>query len=113
MKELSENTIFEGKTAAVLGYITFVGLIIGYFMNSESKNRFATFHLRQSLGLTLSYFLIMIPLSMLDIPMASIGFLVLFFALWLYGIISAFQGKLQLVPIVGAFYQKVFGGNQE
>ena len=49
---MNENTVFEGKTAAVLGYITFVGLIIGYFMNSESKNEFAAFHLRQSLGLT-------------------------------------------------------------
>lgn len=110
---MNENTVFEGKTAAVLGYITFVGLIIGYFMNSESKNEFAAFHLRQSLGLTLSYFLIMIPLSILDIPMASIGFLILFFALWLYGIISAFQGKRQLVPIVGAIYQKFFGGSSE
>ncbi len=108
---MSEETVFEGKTAAVVGYITFVGLIIGYFMNSESKNEFAAFHLRQSLGLTLSYFLIMMPLSYLDIPLASIGFLILFFALWLYGIISAFQGKRQLVPIVGAFYQKIFSGN--
>lgn len=108
---MDENTVFEGKTAAVLSYITFVGLIIAYFMNSESKNEFAAFHLRQSLGLTLSYFLVMMPLSYLDIPMASIGFLVLFFALWLFGIISAFQGKRQLVPLVGAFFQRVFGGN--
>ncbi|TVZ51472.1 DUF4870 domain-containing protein [Dokdonia sp. Hel_I_53] len=108
---MDENTVFEGKTAAVLGYITFVGLIIGYFMNSESKNPFAAFHLRQSLGLTLSYFLIMIPLSMLDIPLASLGFLVLFFVLWLFGIVSAFQGKRQLVPLVGGIYQKLFGGD--
>jgi uncharacterized membrane protein len=108
---MDENTVFEGKTAAVVSYITFVGLIIAYFMNSESKNEFAAFHLRQSLGLTLSYFLIMIPLSYLNIPMASGGFLVLFFALWLYGIISAFQGKRQLVPIVGSFYQNILGGN--
>ncbi|TVZ23088.1 putative membrane protein [Dokdonia sp. Hel_I_63] len=108
---MDENTVFEGKTAAVLSYITFVGLIIAYFMNSESKNEFAAFHLRQSLGLTLSYFLVMMPLSYLDIPMASIGFLVLFFVLWLFGIISAFQAKRQLVPLVGAFYQNVFGGN--
>lgn len=110
---MDENTVFEGKTAAVFGYVTFVGLIIGYFMNSETKNPFASFHLRQSLGLTLSYVLIMVPLSMLDIPNAYIGFLVLFFALWLYGIISAFQGKRQLVPLVGSFYQNVFGGNQD
>ncbi|MFT5891605.1 MAG: putative membrane protein [Dokdonia sp.] len=105
---MDQNTIFEGKTAAALSYITFVGLIIAYFMNSEVKNPFAAFHIRQSLGLTLSYFLIMIPLSMLDIPAASIGFLILFFVLWLYGIISAFQGHIRPIPLVGNFYQKAF-----
>ncbi len=107
---MDENTIFDGKTAAAFSYITFVGLIIAYFMNSESKNPFAAFHIRQSLGLTLSYFLIMIPLSMLDIPSASIGFFILFFVLWLYGIISAFQGHTRPIPLVGEFYQKTFAG---
>ncbi len=105
---MDEHTIFQGKTAAVVGYITFVGLIIGYFMNSEAKNPFASFHLKQSLGLTLSYVLIMIPLSMLDIPFASLGFLILFFVLWLFGIISAFQGTYKPVPLVGDVYQKIF-----
>ena len=105
---MNENTIFEGKTAAIWSYITFVGLIIAYSMNSAPKNPFAAFHIRQSLGLTLSYFLIMIPLSMLDIPNASLGFLLLFFVLWLYGIIGALQGKLWLMPIVGPLYQKLF-----
>ncbi len=108
---MDENTVFEGKTAAVVGYITFVGLIIAYFMNSETKNEFANFHLRQSLGLTLSYILIMVPLTMVNIPMASGSFFVIFITLWLFGIIAAFQGKRRLVPIVGSFYQKALGGN--
>lgn len=108
MPELDESDIYNGKTAAVVSYITFVGLIIAFFMNSESKNPFASFHIRQSLGLTLSYFLVMIPLSYLGNPYASVGFFVLFFVLWLYGIISAFQGKMTAVPLVGNFYQKTF-----
>ena len=108
MQPLDENTIFEGKTAAVVSYITFVGLIIAFFMNSDKRNPFASFHIRQSLGLTLSYFLIMIPLSYLGNFFASLGFFIVFFVLWLYGIIMAFQGNLQPVPIVGEFYQKTF-----
>lgn len=108
MQQLDENTIFLGKTAAVVSYITFVGLIIAFFMNSESKNPFASFHIRQALGLTLSYFLIMIPLSYLGNGYASMGFFILFFVLWLYGIISAFQGKITAVPLVGDFYQRIF-----
>tara|TARA_R110001632_G_scaffold82057_2_gene182292 strand:+ start:719 stop:1048 length:330 start_codon:yes stop_codon:yes gene_type:complete len=105
---MNEETVYLGKPAAALSYFTFIGLIIAYFMNNEPKNPFAAFHIRQSLGLTLSYFLIMIPLSMLNIPAASYGFLVLFFVLWLYGIISAFQGKMWVLPMVGLFYQKMF-----
>lgn len=105
---MNEETVYLGKPAAALSYFTFIGLIIAYFMNNEPKNPFAAFHIRQSLGLTLSYFLIMIPLSMLNIPAASYGFLVLFFVLWLYGIISAFQGKMWVLPMVGPFYQKMF-----
>ena len=107
---MDENTIFEGKTAAVWSYFSILGLLIAFSMNSTPKNPFATFHIRQSLGLTLSYILVMIPLSMLDIPPASIGFLVLFIVLWLYGIISAFQGHTRPIPLVGEFYQKVFAG---
>lgn len=105
---MDQNTIFEGKSAAAFSYITFVGLIIAYFMNNEVKNPFAAFHIRQSLGLTLSYLVVMLPLSILDIPPASLGFLVLFFVLWLYGIISAFQGHMRPIPLVGKFYQNVF-----
>ncbi|MFT6416616.1 MAG: putative membrane protein [Dokdonia sp.] len=105
---MNEETVYLGKPTAAISYFTFIGLIIAYFMNNEPKNPFAAFHIRQSLGLTLSYFLIMIPLSMLDIVMASYGFLLLFFVLWLYGIIGAFQGKMWLLPIVGPFYQKMF-----
>lgn len=105
---MDQNTIFEGKTAAALSYITFVGLIIAFSMNSVPKNPFAAFHIRQSLGLTLSYFIVMMPLSMLDSIPASLGFFIVFFVLWLYGIISAFQGHTRPIPLVGNLYQSIF-----
>lgn len=108
---MNEETIYLGKPAAAISYFTFVGLIIAFFMNSEPKNPFAAFHIRQSLGLTLSYALIMIPLSMLNIIPASIGFFIVFFVFWLYGVIGALQGKLWLLPVVGPFYQKMFSAS--
>ena len=63
---MNEETIYLGKPAAALSYFTFIGLIIAYFMNNESKNPFAAFHIRQSLGLILAYFLIMLPLGFFD-----------------------------------------------
>lgn len=105
---MDEQTIFEGKSAAALSYFTFVGLLIALTMNAEPKNPFARFHIYQSAGLTLGYMLIMIPLSFFNSLLIFIPFVTAFFALWLYGIVSAFQGKTTPIPLVGAFFQKVF-----
>jgi len=105
---MDEQTVFEGKPAAALSYFTFVGLLIALTMNAEPKNPFARFHIYQSAGLTLGYLLIMIPLSFFGSYFIFVPFFIAFFALWLYGIISAFQGKTTPIPLVGIFFQKVF-----
>jgi len=38
----------QGKTAAVVAYITLIGTIIAFFMNNDDKNQFASFHIRQA-----------------------------------------------------------------
>ncbi len=106
---MTEETVFLGKPAAVWSYLTFVGLLIAFSMNGESKNPFAAFHIRQSLGLNLLFILLMIPMGYFDTWMISAPFYLGFFALWLFAIISAFQGKLQPVPLVGGFFQNLFG----
>lgn len=106
---MNEETVFLGKPAAVWSYLTFVGLLIAFSMNGESKNPFAAFHIRQALGLNVLFILLMIPMGYFDTWMISGPFYLAFFALWLFGIISAFQGKTQAVPIVGGLFQNVFG----
>ena len=39
MKTVAE----EGKTPAIVAYLTIIGTIIAYFMNNENKNPFASF----------------------------------------------------------------------
>jgi hypothetical protein len=46
------NTIEKGKTA-ITSYILGIGVFIAMSMNSEDKNTFASFHIRQGLGITL------------------------------------------------------------
>ena len=106
---MDEQTVYLGKSTAIISYFTFVGLLIAISMNSEPKNPFARFHINQSAGLILSYLLIMIPVSYLNSFAAFIGFLIAFISLWLFGIVSAFQGKATPIPLVGAFFQQVFG----
>lgn len=105
---MDQNTIFEGKTAAVWSYFSILGLLIAFSMNSAPKNPFATFHIRQSLGLTLLFILLTLPLGFFDSWLVSGPFLITFFVLWLYGIISALQGNMQPIPLVGGLIQKVF-----
>ncbi len=105
---MDQNTIFEGKTAAVWSYFSILGLLIAFSINSTPKNSFASFHIRQSLGLTLLFILLTLPLGFFDSWFVSGPFLITFFVLWLYGIISAFQGHIRPIPLVGDLIQKVF-----
>ena len=52
------NTIEEGKSIAITSYILIIGVLIAMSMNSENKNSFASFHIRQALGLFISFFLL-------------------------------------------------------
>ena len=108
---MNEETVFLGKPTAVWSYLTFVGLLIAFSMNGESKNPFAAFHIRQSLGLNLLFVLLMMPMGYFDSWMISAPLYLAFFALWIFGIISAFQGKIQPVPLLGGLFQKLFGKN--
>lgn len=105
---MTEKFIYEGKSAAITSYLTFVGLLIAISMNAQPKNPFARFHINQSAGLALSYILVMIPVSYLNSFTAFLGFFIAFFALWLYALINTYQGKTTPLPLVGDFYQKLF-----
>lgn len=40
---MTENIIKEGKTLAIVSYMTFIGLIIAIIMNLEKRNPFTFF----------------------------------------------------------------------
>lgn len=106
---MTEETIQEGRKNAIISYLTVFGIIIAYYLNNDKKNPFASFHIRQSLGLWLT--LIIINLSIVrnfDNFMLRVSVYVFFITLWLYGFLGATSGKLNLVPLVGKLYQKIF-----
>lgn len=103
---MSENV--NGKTAAIVSYLWLFGVIIAYYMNNEKRYPFASFHIRQSLGLWLTYMIIGYISGYFDSWMISISFLVFFGVLFLYAILTAITGKMIPVPLVGNLYQKVF-----
>ena len=46
-----EKTIDDGKTVAIIAYITLIGWIIALVMNNGNKTVLGSYHIRQSLGI--------------------------------------------------------------
>lgn len=97
------------KNTAIIAYITIIGTFIAMSMNTEeNKSSFNSFHIRQALGLSITFFGLGYIVSNFDSIYMSSGFYLCFFVLWIYGFLGAIQGKENLVPLVGNLFQQVF-----
>ncbi len=99
----------EGRTIAIISYLTVIGLIIAMVLNEEKKHEEASFHIRQSLGLFISigFVLLFTYIPFIGNFLASAG-LLYFFILWGIGIINAVYGRKKRIPTVGIYYEKLF-----
>ena len=106
---MENNNIEKGKTAAITSYILIIGVLIAMSMNTgEDKNSFASFHIRQALGLSITFISLGLIISNFDSAMISISMWVFLSVLWTYGIFSAINGQTKPVPLLGEFFQKWF-----
>ena len=97
------------KNTAIIAYLTIIGSVIVIFMNQEeNKSEFASFHIRQALGLFISFFLLGYFVGYADSWTATSAFYIFYFILWIYGFSSALQGQTRLLPLVGTFFQNLF-----
>ena len=104
-----QTDIEKGKTTAIVAYFTIFGAVIAIFLNQdEKKSDFASVHIRQALGLFLSFFLLGYFIGYFNSWAVSSAFYLFFFILWLFGFINALQGEKKPVPLVGAFFQNLF-----
>ena len=102
------NTIEEGKTAAITSYILIVGVLIAMSMNSENKNSFASFHIRQALGLSITFVSLGLIVSNFDSLMISATMWIFVSILWTYGFFTAIKGDMKPLPLLGNLFQKAF-----
>ena len=103
---MDAKTIEEGKSAAITSYILIVGVLIAMSMNSETKNPYASFHIRQALGLTLTFISLGLIISNFDSMMISLPMWIFVSILWSYGIFSAIKGETKPLPLLGNYFQK-------
>jgi len=106
-----ENTVDnDGKTIGIIAYITLIGFIIAIVMNSSKKNDYASFHIRQMLGLILLSFVISVLTMSINLGLFGTILSVLLLVLWVIGFVGAIQGERKLVPIIGENFQEWFKG---
>jgi uncharacterized membrane protein len=114
---MTETIDEEGKTRGLIAHMTLIGWIIAMVQNNP-KNDFASFYIRQMLGLLilavgiqiLSMIFIFVPVLGLILSwiflLGSLGVV----ALWVMSLIGAVNGKKELTPIVGQYFQEWFKG---
>ena len=105
---MQNNSVQQGKTTAIISYLTIIGSIIAIFMNMEPRNTFAGFHIRQGFGINLTFYILAYFVGNFDSWMVSSAFYLFIFILWIYGFIGAIQGEMRTVPLLGEQFQKWF-----
>ena len=91
----------DAKAKAIVAHITLIGWIVALVLNSQQKDEFTSFYIRQMLGLILFSLISFIPV---------IGWILWLGVaiLWILSLVSAIQGEMKPVPIFGEMFQKWF-----
>lgn len=105
---MDKQTISEGKSIAIISYILIVGVLISLSMNSENKNQFASFHIRQGLGLSLTFITLGLTISNFENIMIAAPMWIFVSVLTIYGIFTAARGETTPLPLLGKWFQKWF-----
>lgn len=97
----------QEKTIAVTAHLTFVGLIIAFFMNNDLKSSFATLHIKNMFGLVILWLIGVVFIHYILEPVGLI-FLVLAIIIWMISIVHAILGKTFSIPFFTENFQKWF-----
>jgi len=94
----------DGKTKAIVAHITWVGWLIALIINSNEKDEFTSFYIRQLLGI----YLFSIVISF--IPLVNIVGWIFAIVLWILSLIGSLNGEMKESPVVGKYFQDWFKG---
>lgn len=93
----------DAKTKALVAHATIIGWVIALLANqNENKDEFASFYIRQLLGLNL--------LLVLSIIVPFLGWVIWVFSivLWVLSLVGAAAQEEKPSPLVGDFFQTWF-----
>ncbi|MFT6502358.1 MAG: putative membrane protein [Crocinitomicaceae bacterium] len=104
---MSETVSEQGRTRAIIAHITLIGWIIALVMNTDnSKDKYASFYIRQMLGIIL----IAVGLSVIGMILPIFGTILPLLAIvpWIISLVNATQDKMEPLPFVGDMFQEWF-----
>ncbi|PTT70926.1 MULTISPECIES: DUF4870 domain-containing protein [unclassified Chryseobacterium] len=98
---------------AIISYITIIGWLVAYFItNSNKRDSFIKYHLKQSFGIFISQFAFGIIAGILTSIIPSLSFInyfgIVFLILWIFGIINAINSMEMPIPVIGKIFENQF-----
>jgi uncharacterized membrane protein len=112
----TQNNVDNGKTTAIVSYITLIGWLIAYFaMHQSKKTSLGSYHLRQTLLLFICAIVYQIVVVIITMAVPAIGMILsllglVFLVLWIMGLIAAINGEEKPMPLIGEKAQELFKG---
>jgi uncharacterized membrane protein len=100
----------NGKNIALISYIPVIGWIIAFilYLENNTKSSIARFHLRQTLGLLITYIAGTMILAFFKIGLLFFPFEIASAVLWILGLLNALKEEEKPVPLVGHYFQEWF-----
>jgi uncharacterized membrane protein len=100
----------NGKNIALLSYVPLLGWIIALvlYLENNTKDSIARFHLRQTLGLLILFIGGTMILGFFGIAFLIYPFELICFVLWILGLLSALKNEEKPVLFVGHYFQDWF-----
>ena len=103
-KEFSNDNVVEGKEIAIIAYLTIIGLIIAFIMNKDKHYDFASYHIKQVLGLAVIGLIVFVigQIPILGWIISILVFIPLLI-IWIMGLMNAINGKKKPIPLIGKY----------
>ena len=94
---------------AIISHLFGIGWIIALIMNMNNKEEYASYYIRQNLGIIIAGFILgfinVIPI--LGQIIWIVGGIILF-VFWLLSLIWSIQGEMKAIPWIGTMFQNWF-----
>jgi uncharacterized membrane protein len=102
------NTKNKRRNIAVIAYLTFIGLLVAFYLNRDHKYEVATYHIKNMFGLVLLMMVSQIAQSNYYMMLFGELLWVVLFILWVISIYNAFQNEKKAIPWLSDKFQVWF-----